>query len=84
MDFGASCDLSRPRRHRAMNEDVVELIAATCTRVGMIMEDASLLAVTMPRNNPDAARDALGRLASSLEACRQLIAAATALHQPIG
>jgi hypothetical protein len=67
-----------------MDEDVKELITAMCTRAGMIMEDASLLAVTMPRHNPDAARDALGRLAASLDAWRQLIAAAAALHQPIG
>ncbi len=66
-----------------MDEDVAELITAMCTRAGMMMEDASLLAVTMPRHNPDAARDALGRLASSLDICRHLIAAATALHQPI-
>lgn len=63
-----------------MDRDVRELIAAMCARAGMIMEDASLLAVTISRHNDEVMRDALARLAASVEASHSLIAAATLLQ----
>ncbi len=63
-----------------MDEDVSELIIAMCTRAGMMMEDASLLAIPMPRYNPEAAKQALGRLATDVETIRQLITAAARLQ----
>jgi hypothetical protein len=63
-----------------MDEDLRELIVTMCARSGMIMEDASLLAVTMSTNNPAATKLALARLGASIETSRQLIIAATMLQ----
>lgn len=63
-----------------MDEDVAELITAMCTRAGMIMKDASLLAITIPKDNPQAAKRTIVRLVDDAETIRHLLAAAALLH----
>ena len=66
-----------------MDEDLIELITAMCTRAGMIMEDASLVAVTLPRNNPEAAKQAIDRLLADVATIRHLIEAASLLQAAV-
>ncbi|UAK25272.1 hypothetical protein [Sphingomonas nostoxanthinifaciens] len=62
-----------------MDKDIRELIVTLCTRAGMIMEDASLLAVTMLGTAPEATSAALTRLQADAATISALLEAATLL-----
>ncbi len=62
-----------------MDEETRDLVRQLCTRAGMMMEDASLLAVTMPANADDAFGAALGRLTADAASIQRLLAAASDL-----
>jgi threonine synthase len=69
---------------RAMDEDTLEVIQALCTRVGMIMEDASAEALMMRAVGVTATSEKLAQLARAVEAIATLLFAAQAfcrLHQ---
>ncbi len=74
MDYAA-----RLRFREAMDPDTIELIAQLCTQVGMRMEDASSIAVTIGHNTPDQMRKRLDDLACAAEKISRLISAAQAL-----
>ena len=76
MDFSA-----RRRLREAMRPDTMELIAQLCTQVGMLMEDASPVAVTIGHSNPEEMRKRLGDLAGAAEKISRLISAAQALSE---
>ncbi|WP_174275141.1 hypothetical protein [Sphingomonas bacterium] len=61
-------------------DDDAELIARLCARAGMMMEDVSVLAITMPREAA-VRRDTVAKLAASADAIRLLVQAALALDQ---
>jgi hypothetical protein len=60
-----------------MDEDG-ELIDALCTRIGMIMEDASVVALSRGGGNRD---DRLAQLAAALEQMSALAGAAQAISR---
>jgi hypothetical protein len=62
-----------------MDDDVMELIVSLCTRAGMIMEDVSLIAVTMPRTWSADAQSALDQLASATLTMAEMVATARSL-----
>jgi hypothetical protein len=64
-------------------DDDEKLISRLCVRAGMIMEDASLLAVTMPGEERERWLGTLEHLSGSLQTMRALIAAALALEQHV-
>ena len=76
MDFTA-----RRRLREAMNPDTIELIAQLCTQVGMLMEDASPVAVTIGHSAPEEMRMRLDDLACVAEKISRLISAAQALSE---
>ncbi len=76
MDFSA-----RRRLREAMDLDTIELIAQLCTQVGMIMEDASPVAVTIGHKTPEEMRKRLDDLARAAEKISRLISAAQALSE---
>lgn len=61
-----------------MDDDTMNLIRTLCTRVGMLMEDASVEALTIPTEE-GALRDRLLHLADVVHAISALIAAAGVL-----
>ena len=63
-----------------MDDIRTELIVSLCTQAGMIMEDASLLAVTMPAQASAGIGEALTRLQADVSAMTSLIAAAQTLY----
>ncbi len=67
-----------------MDEDTRELTVRLATRAGMIMEDASLLAITMPADDDAAMVGALDRLTQETATVSQLISAAAALARIVG
>lgn len=64
-------------------DDDTDLIIRLCTRAGMIMEDTSLLAVTMLAQDEQARRSALITLSGAAHTMTTLIAAAVALEQHV-
>ena len=55
-----------------MDDDMTELVVSLCTRAGMIMEDISMIAVTMPRTWTADAQSALGhKLINWIPNCRE-------------
>lgn len=55
-----------------MDDDTEDLVIQLCTRIGMIMEDTSVLAVTMPGMDPVGRRAALWKIeqaAGRVHAC---------------
>ncbi|QJU59993.1 hypothetical protein HL653_21615 [Sphingomonas sp. AP4-R1] len=66
-----------------MDEDDAELITRLCTRAGMIMEDTSLLAVTMIGRDEGARTPSLITLSGAAFTIQALIAAAVALDQHV-
>ena len=62
-----------------MDEDTRDLVRKLCTRAGMIMEDASLVAVTMPGGDDAAMAKAIELLARDAAAIIDLVSAAAAL-----
>lgn len=80
LDLPQSAALCRPTGSTArIDEDTRELIVRLATRAGMIMEDASLLAITMPADNEVAIIRALDQLSREVETVLRLIGAAAAL-----
>lgn len=73
-------DLRPDRRLRTlMDDDNAELITALCTRVGAIMEDASVVALSISKLNGAGRTDALVELTKAAERIKNLIDAARAL-----
>lgn len=61
-----------------MDDDTADLIARLCTRVGMIMEDASVIALTISGREPGNRRAAIDELEGAARRINALIAAAKA------
>ena len=64
----------------AMDEDDADLIERLCTRAGMIMEDASVDALTLQNVPPDQRSVALAKLASAASQIAALVHAAASLN----
>ena len=62
-----------------MDEHTNELIAQLCTRIGMIMEDASVVAVTVGGLTVKERDDAIAALEAAAERIGALVSAVTAL-----
>jgi hypothetical protein len=62
-----------------MDDDTADLIARLCTRVAMIMEDASVIALTMSEIEPGNRQVAIDELEGAAKRTNALIAAARAL-----
>jgi hypothetical protein len=78
IDFLARLGL-RLREEAQMDDDLRDLIGALCTRVGMLMEDASVVALGMALAKADQMPDQLSELDRSTRAMISLIAAAQTL-----
>ena len=63
----------------AMDKDTSELIAALCTRIGMIMEDTSVVALTVGGLTGKERNDAVAVLEAAAERISALVATVTAL-----
>jgi len=74
MDFGP---LSR--RGGAMDDDTEDLVTQLCTRIGMIMEDTSVLALTVRGMDQVGRRAALWNIEQAAGRIHALVAAAKAL-----
>ena len=62
-----------------MDDDTTDLIARLCTRVGMIMEDASVIALTVSGIEPSNRQAAIDELEGAARQINALVAAARAL-----
>jgi hypothetical protein len=62
-----------------MDDDTTDLIARLCTRVGMIMEDASVIALTISGSEPGDLPLAIDELEGAARQIKALVAAARAL-----
>jgi hypothetical protein len=78
IDFWGRLGL-RLREEAQMDDDLRDLIGALCTRVGMLMEDASVVALGMALAKADQMPDQLSELDRSTRAMISLIAAAQTL-----
>ena len=67
-----------------MDDDVIDLLRALCTRAGMIMEDASVEVLSMPGAGPSAMTAKLERLADAALAISAIVDAARALQRSFG
>ena len=62
-----------------MDEDTAELASRLCTRIGMIMEDASVVALTIGSMEEAERSDAIARLEKDARRIDKLIGAVRAL-----
>ncbi len=62
-----------------MDDDTTDLIARLCTQVGMIMEDSSVIALTVGAKDPGNHQAAIDELEGAARRIDALIAAARAL-----
>jgi hypothetical protein len=62
-----------------MDEDTRELVQRLCTQAGMMMEDASLLAVTITARDEERAGTTLRRLTTDAACIEALLTAAARL-----
>jgi hypothetical protein len=62
-----------------MDDDTTDLIARLCTQVGMIMEDASVIALTVSGIEPSNRQVAIVELEGAASQINGLVAAARAL-----
>ena len=62
-----------------MDEDTAELVSRLCTRIGMIMEDASVVALTIGSMEEAERSDAIARLEKDARRIDKLIGAVRAL-----
>ena len=62
-----------------MDDDVMELIVTLCTRAGMIVEDVSTVAVTVPRTWCPQSESALEQLVAAANTIGHLVATAQSL-----
>ena len=67
-----------------MDDDTKDLIRLLCTRAGMIMEDASTVALVLPISDDAALKGALDSLRRSTSSMSTLIDAAFALANDSG
>lgn len=63
-----------------MDENTVELIAQLCTRIGMIMEDASVVALTIGNIDGDGMQQVVADLQRAADNISRLVAAVKALQ----
>jgi len=77
-------DIVRQARLRAaMDEDALKLTARLCTRIGMIMEDASVIALTIGAASEGDRMEALAQLDAAAGRISDLVRAVRAV-QPRG
>ncbi|MEZ5736766.1 MAG: hypothetical protein R3E09_13400 [Novosphingobium sp.] len=62
-----------------MDKDTAELVSRLCTRIGMIMEDASVVALTIGSMEEAERSDAIARLEKDARRIDKLIGAVRAL-----
>lgn len=62
-----------------MDPDVLELIGRLCTRVGMLMEDTSVIAITAAAHQSDRIRSTLAELTTAANTIAALVGAALAI-----
>ena len=62
-----------------MDDDTQDLIVQLCTRIGMIMEDASVIALTYPRCTGDTRQAAIAKIGLAAKQISALVAAAEAM-----
>ncbi len=73
-------NLPRCRHGRFRNDqDDVELIARLCTKIGTIMKDASVVAITTPEHPSQSIDEKLAYQVIASNAISALVAAATAV-----
>lgn len=75
LDFPAKAGLSV-----RMDDDTTELIVRLCTRIGMIMEDASVIALTVAGMTPDERTATIEEIAKASQQIVSLTAALQALE----
>lgn len=61
-------------------DDTADLIAALCTRIGMIMEDTSAVALAISGMNEHQRHNAISDIEAASERIAALVAAVWALH----
>lgn len=66
-------------RRRDMDEDDEELLVRLCTRIGVIMEDASYVALTIRGTHGAERKAAIAQIATATEMLTALIGAVLAL-----
>lgn len=64
----------------AMDDDTAELVTLLWTRIGIIMEDACVIALRVGSKENHAREDSLAQLAIAIETMNQLVRAARALE----
>jgi len=64
-----------------MDDDTAELIALLYTRIGMIMEDASVIALTLGGPRSGFSEEALAELERAFASMSSLLAAASSLRR---
>lgn len=62
-----------------MDDETQELIILLCTRIGMIMEDASVVALTIGSRDQDACLATIAKLGVAAEQIRWLLRATQSL-----
>jgi hypothetical protein len=62
-----------------MDEDQRELVIRLCTRAGMMMEDVSLTAITLPSVEQNQLAEAIARIAHDVDTMKRLISAASGI-----
>lgn len=62
-----------------MDDDTDDLVIQLCTRIGMIMEDTSVLALTVPGMDPVGRRAGLQKIEQAAGRIHFLVAAAKVL-----
>lgn len=63
-----------------MDDDTAELTARLCTRIGMIMEDASIIALTIGALDEEERLETLAQLDAAARCIRDLVRAARAIQ----
>ena len=73
--------LGKPSLVHGMDEDTAELVSHLCTRIGIIMEDASVVALTLGSSDAEQRADGLQQLERSASQISRLLQAALVLHE---
>ena len=71
--------LGKPSLVHGMDEDTAELVSRLCTRIGMVMEDASVIALTIGSVDEADRSEAIARLEMDARRIDQLIGAVRVL-----
>ncbi len=72
--------LAWPGRGVSMDDHTDDLIAQLCTRIGVIMEDVSVTALTVGGKSPDNRKAAIDELDGAAKRIDALVSAAKALQ----